>query len=78
MQFNVIFNIAVAIVAHPPLFGSALCFSHIQNQWKFVIYDEVETSTIAQIRFLTKGEIVQLQGKRVYIVGVTGIGCELE
>jgi hypothetical protein len=34
MQFDVVANIAVAIVAHPALFGSAVCFSYIQQQWK--------------------------------------------
>ncbi len=77
MQFDVVGNVAMAVVVRPPLFWSAVCFSYIQQQWKR-IDDKVETSAIAQIRFLTKGEIVQLQGKRVYIVGVTGIGCELE
>ena len=78
MQFDVVARVAVAIVAHPPLFWSAVCFSYIQQQWKRIINDKVETSAIAPIRFLTKREVVQLQGKGVYVVGVTGIGCELE
>jgi hypothetical protein len=54
MKFDVIANVAVTIVAHPSLFGSALCLSHIQQQWKRIIYGEIETSAIAQIRVLTK------------------------
>ena len=75
MQFDVVGNVAVAIVAYPSLLGSALCFSYIQQQWKRVVDNEVEASAIAPIRFLTEREIVQLQGKRVNAIGITGIGC---
>ncbi len=62
-------------MVHPSLLRSAVCFSHIQQQWKCIIDNELEASAIAQIRFLTKREVVQLQGKGVYVVGVTGIRC---
>jgi len=74
MQFDIVANVAVTIVGPPPLFWSAVCFSYIQQQWK-LIDNKVEASAIAQIWALTKGEIVQLQGKGVYVVGITGIGC---
>ena len=54
MQFDVIANVAVTIVAHPSLFGSALCFSHVEEQWKRIINHKIETSAIAQIRFLAE------------------------
>ncbi|MEG4087981.1 hypothetical protein QUA38_00990 [Microcoleus sp. Pol12B4] len=54
MQFNVVANVAMTIVAHPSLFGGTLCFSYIQQQGEFVVDNEVEASTIAPIRFLTK------------------------
>ena len=78
MQFDVVANVAVTIVAFPPLFWSAVRFSHVENQAECVVDNEVKASTIAQIRVLTKREVVQLQGKGVYAVVVAGIGCELE
>jgi hypothetical protein len=73
MQFDVILNIAVAIVTHPPLFGSAVRFSHVEEQGQCIVYNKVKASAIAQIGFLTKREIVQLQGKGVYVAGFTRI-----
>ena len=74
MKFDIIANVAVTIVARPSLFGSALCFSYIEQQGKRVIYDEIEASAIAKIRVLTKREVVQWQGKGVYAVRIAGIG----
>ena len=54
MQFDVVANVAVTIVVHPSLLGSAVSFSYIQQQGEFVVDNEVEASTIAPIRFFTK------------------------
>lgn len=75
MQFNVIFNIAMTIMVHPSLLRSTVCFPYVEEQWKRIVYNEVEASAIAPIRFFTKREVVHLQSKGVYVVGVTGIGC---
>ncbi len=77
MQFDVVGNVAMAVVVRPSLLRSTVCFSHVEEQWKRV-YNEVETSAIAPIGFLAKREVVQFQGKGVYAVGFAGIGCELE
>jgi len=34
MKFDLVGNVAMAIMAHLPLFGSAVRFSHIQQQGK--------------------------------------------
>jgi hypothetical protein len=49
VQFDIVANVAVTIVGHPPLFWSAVRFSYIQQQWKHIIDDKVEASAIAQI-----------------------------
>jgi hypothetical protein len=49
VQFDVVGNVVMAVVARPPLFWSAVRFSYIQQQWKRV-YNEVKASAIAQIR----------------------------
>ena len=75
MQFDVIFNVAVTIVAHPPLLRGAVRFSDVQQQRERVVDNEVEASAIAPIRFVAKREVVKLQGKGVYAVGVAGTRC---
>ena len=54
MQFDVVANVTVTIVAHPSLLGSAVCFPHVEEQGVCVVDNEVEASTIAPIRFLTE------------------------
>lgn len=54
MQFDVVANVTVTIVAHPSLLGSAVCFSDVEEQGVCVVDDKIEASTIAPIGFLTK------------------------
>jgi hypothetical protein len=53
VQFDVVGNVVMAVVARPPLFWSAVCFSYIQQQGKRV-YNKVKASAIAQIRAIAK------------------------
>ncbi|MCC3580339.1 MAG: hypothetical protein JGK19_21420 [Microcoleus sp. PH2017_32_RDM_D_A] len=54
VQSDVIFNVFMTIVAHPPLFWSALRFSDVQQQRERVIDNEVEASAIARIGSIAK------------------------
>jgi hypothetical protein len=75
MQFNVVANVTVTIMAHPPLFWSAVPFSYIQQQWTRIIDDKVETRASAPIWALAEGKIVQFQGKGVYAVRANASGA---
>jgi hypothetical protein len=60
VQSDVIFNVFMTIVAHPPLFWSALRFSDVQQQRERVIDNEVEASAIARIGSIAKWKVLIL------------------
>ena len=56
MEFYVVADVVVAIVADPSLLGRALGFSHVQKQrsWLGNVDREIEASAIAQIGLLAE------------------------
>jgi hypothetical protein len=55
MQFDVVANVTATIMAHPPLFWSAVCFSYIHQPLRFLRADNPGARKIIMTGFLLLG-----------------------